>query len=40
MGIIFNTRDVWACLAEVIGSINNDAGIIFNTREVSVVQPG
>ena len=32
VGIIFNTRDVWACLAEVEKSISNSVGIIFNTR--------
>ena len=33
-GINFNTRDVWACLAEVGRSISNSVGIIFNTRDV------
>ena len=39
MGIIFNTRDVWACLAEVERSISNSVGIIFNTRVAEGCRP-
>ena len=39
MGIIFNTRDAWACLAEVERSISNSVGIIFNTHVVEGCRP-